>query len=334
MADVFKATADFNRSIIGIVQPARPEMLPPFRVDAHVEHVCEELNELKAAETARDQVDALTDIIFLAAGRLYEMGVDAQAHWDEVCARNAERVRGNNAKRPGSIGYDAVKPEGWQEPDHQAIIDRTVGGIDRSRSMGLVVDEEPIAIPGHPEFMHLGEEASLDLRTRKPKIILLGHARHGKDTVAEMLRDKYGFSFESSSMFCAEKVMMPYFNGLPNHPGYASVEDCYADRVNYRDVWFQQIELYNYPDRSRLAREMFEQNNVYVGMRSKRELAACMNAGLADLVIWVDASDRLPPEDASSCTVEPWMAQLQIDNNGTLEELAFNVHQLVEGFNL
>lgn len=330
MADVFKATAEFNHRVIGIERPDHPTMLPRFRVEAHIEHQQEELRELRNAFTIDDQVDALCDVIFLAAGRLYEMGVDPQAHWDEVCARNAERVRGDNTKRPGSIGFDAVKPEGWQEPDHRSIISRTVGGIDRARSMGLVLkEEEPIAIPGHPEYMHLGEEASLDL-TRRPKIILLGHARHGKDTVAEMLRDDYGYSFESSSMFCAERVMMPYFNSKPG-VGYASPEECFEDRIHHRATWFDQIEAYNYPDRSRLAREMFERNDVYVGMRSKRELAACQNAGVADLVIWVDASDRLPPEDASSCTVEPYMADLIVDNNGTLEDLRFAVKTLVEG---
>ncbi|MNL63682.1 hypothetical protein D3C87_1878370 [compost metagenome] len=48
-----------------------------------------------------------------------------------------------------------------------------------------------------------------------------------------------------------------------------------------------------------------------------------------DYAIWVDASDRLPPEDASSCTVEPWMADFVLDNNGTLEDLKLNLQQLM-----
>jgi len=37
-----------------------------------------------------------------------------------------------------------------------------------------------------------------------PKLLVIGHGRHGKDTVCEILRDKYGFSFESSSQFCSK----------------------------------------------------------------------------------------------------------------------------------
>ena len=32
-----------------------------------------------------------------------------------------------------------------------------------------------------------------------PKLLIIGHARHGKDTVAEILRDTHGYDFVSSS---------------------------------------------------------------------------------------------------------------------------------------
>jgi len=35
-------------------------------------------------------------------------------------------------------------------------------------------------------------------------------------------------------------------------------------------------------------------------MRSRLEIEDCLNKGVFDLVIWVDASERLPLEDASS----------------------------------
>lgn len=318
MVDVFKKTAQFARTVLGLEAPDQPTRLNPTRKDWAVAAFNEEVYEFLKADTLEDEVDACIDLIYFAAGRLHEMGVDGAAHFLEVHNPNMRKVRGELSKRPGSQGYDAVKPDGWVGPDH-----------------GRVLRGPDVGHPGHPPYHFVGADAEApslqSVEPARPRIVLLGHARHGKDTVAEMLRDRYGYRFESSSMFCAEKVLMPYFNGLPSHRGYASVEECFEDRVNYRDVWFQQIELYNYPDRSRLAREMFERNDVYVGMRSKRELAACRNAGVVDLVVWVDASDRLPPEDSSSCTVEPWMADLVVDNNGTLEELALNVFQLVEG---
>lgn len=306
MPNVFDAAADFNARIIGIKRPDTPAPLTPGRVAAFREHIFEEANELLFAESVADQVDALVDIIFIAAGRLYEIGADGQAHYNEITRANASRVRGDNTKRPNAVGYDAVKPEGWVGPDHEAILASTFGGVH---------------IP-----------AATDVKNKR--IILLGYGRHGKDTVAEMLRDKYGYKFQASSVFLAERVMMPYFNSLQSHIGYASVEECFEDRHNHRATWFEQIELFNYPDRTKLATELFKQNDVYVGMRSAKELQACKIAGTADLVIWVDASDRMPPEDKASCTVEPWMADYVIDNNGTLEDLAFNVQQLVEHLGL
>jgi predicted HAD superfamily Cof-like phosphohydrolase len=303
--NVFEAAADFNRRIIGIERPDTPVMLPPARIAAFREHLSEESNELLFAETVADQIDALEDIIFIVAGRLYEIGADGQAHYDEICRANGSRVRGDNPKRPNAVGYDAVKPEGWKGPDHESILAATICGT------------------------------SLAARSvQNKRIILLGHGRHGKDTVAEILRDDYGLKFQASSVFCAERVMMPYFNGLQSHIGYASVEDCFDDRHNHRATWFDQIEAFNYPDRTRLARELFKKNDIYVGMRSAKELQACKIGRVADLIIWVDASDRMPPEDASSCTVQPWMADYILDNNGSLEDLKTNIRALVEGQNL
>ena len=34
-----------------------------------------------------------------------------------------------------------------------------------------------------------------------PKLLVVGHGRHGKDTVCEML-EAYGYTFQSSSKFC------------------------------------------------------------------------------------------------------------------------------------
>ena len=39
---------------------------------------------------------------------------------------------------------------------------------------------------------------------QRKKLLVIGHGRHGKDTVCEILRDKYGYSFESSSQFCSK----------------------------------------------------------------------------------------------------------------------------------
>jgi hypothetical protein len=157
-----------------------------------------------------------------------------------------------------------------------------------------------------------------------PKLLILGHARHGKDTVAEILRNDFGLRFMSSSLFCAQLVMNLY-------PGrWASPDECYEDRVNHRPLWYETISMFNRDDPTRLARAIFEQNDIYIGMRSSREFNACKNTRAFDVCVWIDRSLVAPPEDRSSCTVEPWMADYMIDNNGSLEELRRNIHSFAK----
>lgn len=159
---------------------------------------------------------------------------------------------------------------------------------------------------------------------RNPKILLLGYGRHGKDTVAEMLRDLKGFSFTSSSMFCAERVVFPHMAG-----SYSNAQECFDDRHNHRALWYDLITAFNVPDASSLGRAIFSEYDIYAGLRNSTEFHACKNAGVFDVSVWVDRSKVLPPEDRSSCTVEPWMADYVLDNNGSLENLSFNLEQLM-----
>jgi thermostable 8-oxoguanine DNA glycosylase len=159
-----------------------------------------------------------------------------------------------------------------------------------------------------------------------PKLLIIGHGRHGKDTVCEILRDSYGFSFESSSQFCSKLFI---FDQLKDQYGYKTEEECYADRHNHRAEWYDAICAYNVPDASTLGREIFLEHDIYCGLRNKKEYHAMRNTGVFDYAIWVDRSDYLPEEDTSSMSLKQWMADFTIDNNGTLEELHFNTHQLI-----
>ena len=53
------------------------------------------------------------------------------------------------------------------------------------------------------------------------------------------------------------------------------------------------------------------------------------NTGVFDYAIWVDRSMYLPPESKDSMSLEQWMADYTIDNNGDLSELKFNLDQLM-----
>lgn len=177
------------------------------------------------------------------------------------------------------------------------------------------------------------------------KIAVIGHARHGKDTVCEMLRDRYGFEFTSSSLFCAERVVFPRYRawcmggqdviferhiGWPkDDPGWITADDCFNDRSNHRALWFDLIADYCKPDAARLARDILEKHDVYAGIRSTREFHAAVNEGIFDLVLWVDRSKHLPKEPKTSMELQPWMADFVIDNNGSLDDLEREVDRLV-----
>jgi hypothetical protein len=165
------------------------------------------------------------------------------------------------------------------------------------------------------------------------KLLVVGHGRHGKDTVCDILTTKYGFSFESSSQFCSNLFI---FDALRDKYRYKDEVECYADRHNHRSEWYDMIHEYCSTDLARLGKAIFAEHDIYCGLRNKREFFAMKNEGVFDYCIWVDRSDHLPAEDSSSMTIEPWMADFVIDNNGDLERLQHNVdilytHQLKVG---
>ena len=159
------------------------------------------------------------------------------------------------------------------------------------------------------------------------KLLILGHARHGKDTAAEYLRDAHGVDFRSSSLFLAEQVVRPALaaRGLE----YPTIEDCYADRVNHRALWRELISEHNAQDPARLAKAILAECDCYVGMRTQREYDA--SRSLFDVVLWIDASRRgLPPEGGDSMEIAFNPAQmLWVDNGGTVEQLHAKLDGLV-----
>ncbi len=292
----------FLREVVGLDLPTGPRMLAGDRLAYAVDHLYEEFEEFREAVTLEGQLDALVDLAYVALGRILEMGVSPALAFDAVHRANMTKLPSGTDRRE----QDAVKPRGWQPPD-----------FTRALSISAALFSWP------------------DM----PKILVIGHAGHGKDTVGEMMRDNYGLAFTSSSMFCAEHVMMPYFRAEAAeasvtvsqvHMPYANARECFEDRANHRRAWFEAIRDFNRPDASALGRAIFDENDVYVGLRSKAELNALRNSGEVDHVVWVDRSDHQQPEGRESCTVEPWMADYVVDNNGTLEDLRSNVCQLMD----
>jgi hypothetical protein len=377
----------FCTEVVDLPIPFQPSMLKPTRKEWARTAFLEEIQEFAAADTIDEQADALIDLTYFALGRLIEMGIAPLPLFEEVHNCNMRKIQGEVSKRPGSLGHDAVKPDGWNPPnllkymeitqadldwviDQKEMADMWDGkdpyedeaeeadtfGAELNTALTEVLEGAPevtkgvtpggtpytmakipipkgieIEVNGQPIGTHTIEELeeALDnpVRPGYPKIMVIGYARHGKDTVGEMLRDMFGAKFTSSSMFCAERVMMPQMMHL-----YSSTEECFNDRHNHRQFWYDKITEFNTPDKSALGKAIFEDNDVYVGCRNKAEFHSLRNNGVFDFAIWVDRSDYLPPEEKTSCTLEPWMADYVIDNNGSLADLERNVRDLMEDF--
>jgi hypothetical protein len=160
---------------------------------------------------------------------------------------------------------------------------------------------------------------------KRTTICLLGHCRHGKDSLAELLEKDFNLKFKSSSQAAADIFI---FDELKDKYGYETPEQCFEDRVNHRAEWYEMICDYNKEDRARLAKGILTLTDCYVGMRDRHEITECIKQELFDLIIWVDASERLPLESPESFNIDKSCADIIIDNNGTYEEFKEKVFRL------
>lgn len=164
-----------------------------------------------------------------------------------------------------------------------------------------------------------------------PKVLIVGHGRHGKDTLAEIFQEHFGLSFMASSQAASDIFI---YDELKDKYGYESAVECFEDRSNHRAEWYQMICDYNKDDRARLAKGILSKSDCYVGMRDEPEIKECLSQGLFDLIIWVDASERHPQESAESFNIKKSVADVVVYNNGTLEEFtkkAINLGNIIYG---
>jgi len=146
-----------------------------------------------------------------------------------------------------------------------------------------------------------------------PKLAICGYGESGKDTASIWLAENTPLRYTVSTSAAAAEVV---FNQIRHTYGYDSVEECHADRKNHRELWGDIIREYNEPYGLTLYDELIETNDILNGIRRRDELHAVREAGLVDLVIWID---RVTPPD-HSCDLYPGDADIVIWNFGTLEE--------------
>lgn len=159
------------------------------------------------------------------------------------------------------------------------------------------------------------------------KLLIIGHGRHGKDTVAAILKEEFGLTHLASSEASSTIFV---FDALKEKYGYLTVEECFNDRANHRAEWYDLICNYNKFDQARLAKEIVRRANVYVGMRSSTEFNECVKQSVFDVVLGV-IDPRKPLEDPKSMDIDvEKYSDIIITNDGTLEDLRSKV---IESYN-
>lgn len=161
--------------------------------------------------------------------------------------------------------------------------------------------------------------------------MLIGSARHGKDTVAELLKKNLGYCYVSPTYYAAKTFI---FDQLKNELGYKTVDECVEDRINHRVYWKEIIKKYNSNDPARLIREVYQQGDIYIGCRDLKEFYAAKEESLFDLAVWVDRSHHIPREDYSSNQLEMIDADVIIDNNYDLVHLEKQIDKINQMYRL
>jgi len=90
-----------------------------------IQEEIQELQQALAAEDAAEQLDALIDILVVAAGAIHSLGVDAEGAWKEVMRSNFAKIdpkTGKVARRPDG---KVLKPEGWEPPRLKSFLRRS-----------------------------------------------------------------------------------------------------------------------------------------------------------------------------------------------------------------
>lgn len=167
------------------------------------------------------------------------------------------------------------------------------------------------------------------LSLRPLSLMVMGHGRHGKGTFCTLAKQHFNLSSMGSSLYACNTFL---FEMLREKFGYATVAECYADRHRndaMRELWYKEIFAFNTPDRTRLGRGIYAEAPIYDGVRDDLEFLALKQAGLIDLSIWIDASERMPLEPETSIKVNASHADIILTNNSTVAEFEAKVIALL-----
>jgi len=115
--DMLRDVAEFHELILNDYAEATPALVSLEYCIERASFLHEELDEFCIASGEGDMVgvaDALADLVYVALGTAYKMGLPFDSIWQAVQAANMRKVAGPT-KRGNKV--DACKPEGWVGPE-------------------------------------------------------------------------------------------------------------------------------------------------------------------------------------------------------------------------
>ncbi len=205
--NVFEDMAAFDRKYGFDTVKMTPKFLG-FRMRFLLEELIE---AAEAAEYGDPEsfVDAMIDLIVVAAGTLSIAGVDSQKAWNEVRRANMSKVRKENPTRSGSGGADLCKPDGWEKPDHTGntgqLAEAVGGEFNEHFSHSITVllqcirmqfgknedyDSEESGIRRMDYFIHGIDDLEYEMHKKHLRFrSVLARVRSGKEPNFEGLRD-------------------------------------------------------------------------------------------------------------------------------------------------
>lgn len=114
----------------GLLYNGKPRSLDSNTLRFRQMFLEEELSEFAKSAAENDlpgMADALIDLVYVAMGTAYMMGLPWQQLWEEVQRANMTKVRADNetqSKRGSSL--DVIKPPGWKGPDIKGVLDAAI----------------------------------------------------------------------------------------------------------------------------------------------------------------------------------------------------------------
>ena len=120
LVDMLGDIAEFHNKF-EIPRAVTPQLLPVEDMGFRVSFLFEEMQELVDGfekDDVEEIFDALIDLIYVALGTAWMMGLPFGEGWSRVHTANMLKVRAKHAgesKRGSAL--DVVKPDGWKAPD-------------------------------------------------------------------------------------------------------------------------------------------------------------------------------------------------------------------------